>query len=103
MKRRLAEMLTFYGNYFGLVSSQANYFLRGRVPMPFTYYQHAIGIRTDSLPAFENFFYNTEQASKANKILAQTVRKLRYDFPDDQNFGIEYGLFFKKMATKLSE
>ena len=102
IRKRLVALLNYYSDYFKLVSDESSYFLVSRVPLPFRYYQHAIGLR-EMPPAFVNLFHNEEDAKKAHAILGQTINALANRFEWDENFVVEYGLFLKKMANWLTE
>ena len=102
IRKRLVSLLKYYSDYFKLVSKESSYFLVSRVPLPFRYYQHAIGLR-DMQPAFVNLFYNEDDAKKAYTILEQTINALTGKFDWNENFVVEYGLSLKKMANWLTE
>lgn len=102
MRKRVASMLNYYSDYFKLIGKEAIYFSPARVPLPFRYYQHAIGLNADLSPAFRNLFYNEADAAKAFAILQQAMRDAN-EFPRDDNFVIEYGLFIKQMAGKIKQ
>ena len=94
-------MLLYYSDYFKLVSKESSYFLVPRVPLPFRYYQHGIGVRDTMYPSFVNVFYNEEDAKKAHEILATTVAQLQGQFEWDENFVVEYAKFFRRMTLRI--
>lgn len=102
IRKRLSTMLNFYGDYFKLVSKEAIYFSPARVPLPFRYYQHAIGMAPKMTPAFQAIFYNQADALHAYSMLEQTIGELGSTFPREENFVAEYGLFLKLMARRIN-
>ena len=102
IRKRLVNLLNYYSDYFKLVSKESSYFLVSRVPLPFRYYQHAIGLR-EMQPSFTNIFYNEDDAKKAYMILEQTINALANKFDWNENFVVEYGLSLKKMANWITD
>lgn len=101
MRKRLAAMLDFYGDYFTLVSKESIYFSPARVPLPFHYYQHAIGLQEQFRPDFVRLFFNEGDALRAHSLLKQALNA--NSFPRGDNFVTEYGLFLKKLAKWMKE
>ena len=102
IKKRLIAMLNYYGNYFLLIGKESSYFSLARLPLPFQYYRHAIGMTPTVPQAFHQFFYNSEDSGKAYLILSQTLSAMTGEFDWGENFVVEYGSFLKKMAKWLS-
>lgn len=100
IRQRLVDMLDYYGIYFSLIGKEASYFLQSRLPLPFRYYQHAVGLVGMPL-RFQQFFYNGEDAAKAYALLEQAHFALHGKFPQDENFVLEYGRFFRMLADWL--
>lgn len=102
IKARLAEMLDYYSYYYQLIAKESIYFIKARVPLPFNYYQHAMGMRPlTGNSEFEKFFYDNEQARKAYEFLARAMAALKDKFPRGNNFVEEYGEFMGKMALAI--
>ncbi|HUC81343.1 MAG TPA: hypothetical protein VMR70_10530 [Flavisolibacter sp.] len=101
MRKRLAAMLDYYGNYYALVSRESIYFSPARVPLPFQYYQHAMGLQTAMPPSFARLFYNADDARKGYLLLERTLGALSNQFERGDNFVAEYGLFLKRMSLHL--
>lgn len=102
IQSRLADILDYYSHYYKLVAKESIYFIQTRVPLPFSYYQHAMGMK----PFVENsnftaLFFDKEQASKAYRLLSTTMNSLSEEFPRKENFVEEYGEFLGKMAIKI--
>jgi hypothetical protein len=102
LKKRLASILNYYANYFDLVGSASAYFAPVRVPLPFRYYQHAIGLKTEMPAAFVNLFYSQAEAATAYEWLAQALTVFKDDFSWGGNLVQEYSAFLKKLAAWLN-
>lgn len=98
LRKRLSQVLTYYGDYFALVGKEAIYFSPARVALPLRYYQHGVGMRPENRPDFNDFFYNEVDATKAYQLLERSVATLHGDFPSAENFVLEYGLFLTKLS-----
>ncbi|MGZ5287034.1 MAG: hypothetical protein ACXWB9_07615, partial [Flavisolibacter sp.] len=81
IRKRLSAMLEYYNEYFKLVSKESAYFLPVRVALPFSYYQHAIGVKDEISPLFSKVFYDSADAGKAYNILKETVTNTGDYFP----------------------
>ena len=103
MKKRLATALSFYGTYFETISGEANYFSPIRVPLPFEYYQHGLGMSSFIKPAFRELFYDVADANTAYELLETTISTLSKQYPSGKTYTNEYGAFLKLMAAKLRE
>ena len=101
IRQRLVSLLNFYNSYLKLVSKESSYFLIPRVHLPFRYFQHAIGMREQMPDGFVQLFYSEEDAKKAYLILGETVSQLANQFKWDENFVVEYALFFKRMTYRI--
>jgi hypothetical protein len=102
LRERLSAMLHYYAVYFRLVSEEASYFMTGRVPLPFEFYQHAMGLKpVNENGRFAKLFFNHDQLKKAHRILEQALHKLRNDFPSGKDFVIEYSLFMGQLAKAV--
>lgn len=103
LAKRVKAMLGYYAVYFTEVSKTASYFSQLRVPLPFRYYQHAVGLKPfkEDLP-FNAFFYDNEDAEKAHTLLSNAIRKGEDEkLKAGKDFVIEYAAFFKKFAAAL--
>ncbi|PZR20410.1 MAG: hypothetical protein DI535_29965 [Citrobacter freundii] len=103
LSKRVKAMLEYYAVYFGEVSKKASYFSQLRVPLPFRYYQHAVGLKPfkEDLP-FNAFFYNNDDAEKAHALLSTAIKKgADNKLKPGKDFVIEYASFFKKFAAAL--
>ena len=102
VKKRLGAMLSYYAGYFDLVGKSSAYFAPVRVPLPFRYYQHAIGLKTEMPVAFINLFYNEAEAATAYNLLEQALNLYKGDFSWGGNLVQEYSAFLKKLAAWLN-
>ena len=103
IKTRVRAMLEYYALYFKIVSAESIYFSRARVFLPFTYYQHGIGL-TDlaTAHAFATYFYDENDARIAYGILRSAFEKTKdEDFPSGENFVSEYSMYFKRLANEV--
>ncbi|HYO22556.1 MAG TPA: hypothetical protein VER36_09125 [Flavisolibacter sp.] len=103
MRKRLASMLDYYGEYFLLVSKEAIYFSPARVPLPFHYYQHAMGMKQQMNADFKRLFFNEQDAQQAFILLEQAMTARTIAFPRGDNFVTEYGQFLKKLADWMNK
>lgn len=104
LKQRLALVLTYYADYFKLVTANSRYFTPSRVMIPFTYYQHAMGLRDfDDNAAFAKLFFNRDQAVKAYHFLEQALYNQRKEFPSGKDFVEEYALFMEKLSDEVKK
>ncbi|MBL7745338.1 MAG: hypothetical protein JNN00_17830 [Chitinophagaceae bacterium] len=103
IKLRLSRMLSFYADYYSLVTKESSFFVPTRVILPFRFYQHAIGMKDfDTASAFSKLFYDKQQAEDAHRYLSVSIRKLRNDFPSMENYVEEYAAFMKKMSADIA-
>lgn len=103
LRERLSRVLNYYGDYFILVSREAIYFLPNRVPLPFRYYQHAIGLQGEMTTAFEHLYYDKAEAEEAFSLLKKGMGAILSKFPTAENYTVEYGLFLKKLAEWIGK
>jgi hypothetical protein len=101
IQKRLANILDFYGDYFQLISRESIYFSYVRVPLPFRYYQHAIGLHPQLRADFVRLFFNEENAAAAHRLLGQAIDA--NSFNRGGNFAAEYGAYLKKLARWMSK
>lgn len=103
LKKRLKAILEYYSVYFRLVSKESAYFSQTKVPLPFKYYQHAMGIRKlSSDMSFCQLFYDEANAQQAHTILSKTMKDIEHErFPSGRDFVIEYAHYMKKLADKM--
>ena len=102
MRKRLSLMLDYYSTYFTLVTKETNYFMPARVPLPFKYYQHAMGMKSFSNESsFADFFYDAGQAATAYHLLSATLSSLSNRFTVSDNFIEEYAAFMKLMSAEI--
>jgi hypothetical protein len=103
IKTRVRAMLEYYTLYFKIVSVESIYFSRARVFLPFTYYQHGIGL-TDFATAhpFATYFYDEMDAKTGYDILKSAFEKTKDEnFPSGENFVSEYSMYFERLANEL--
>lgn len=102
MKKRLSQMLAYYGIYFKLISEASSYFMPKRVMLPITFYQHAIGIKEfDEEHRFNSLFYQAADTRKGYQLLTAVLNSADFDYPDkDKN---SYSLEYSYMLTYLSK
>jgi len=103
IKTRVRTMLEYYALYFKIVSVESIYFSRARVFLPFTYYQHGIGL-TDFVTThpFASYFYDENDAKIGYDILKSAFEKTKdEDFPSGENFVSEYSMYFQRLAKEL--
>ena len=103
IKTRVRAMLEYYALYFKIVAVESIYFSRARVFLPFTYYQHGIGLTgfvTDH--PFASYFYNESDAKIGYDILKSAFEKTKdEEFPSGENFVSEYSMYFERLANEL--
>jgi hypothetical protein len=103
VKARLKDMLEYYSAYFTLVSRESSYFAQHRVMIPFSYYQHQMGLKAfRSVSPFANVFYNESNARKAYGMIETAMKKLSNEaFPSDKDFVIEYAKYIKRLSEEI--
>ena len=96
LRKRIKEMLLYYE----MVSKEYAYFSQSKVFLPFSYYQHAIGLKPfNEKSNFSKLFYNTQQAEQGYAILSEAMDNLKGEpFPSGENFVIEYSKYMKQPA-----
>lgn len=106
LRRKVKAMLTYYSIYFDMVSKESSYFSQARVFLPFSYYQHGMGLKPFNAEGrFSQVFYDSIQAQKGHAILSvamQENRKTNY-FPRGDNFVIEYAIFLNQLAEAIKQ
>lgn len=102
IKQRLSAMLSYYGHYFALVSRESIYFIPGRTPLPFNYYQHAMGLRGIT-PQFRALFYDDAQTQQAYDYLQQAFEPLQARYPRSDNFVSEYAGFIGMLSRGVAK
>ena len=100
IRKRVVSMLKYYSLYFKILSVESSYFSPVRVFLPFSYYQHGIGLKEfNSRDYFTICFFNTANAKKGYEILKEGFEKTKdQDFPSGENFVIEYSKYFDMLA-----
>ena len=73
------------------------------MPLPFQYYQHAMGMTETLPPAFKKLFYSDTEARAAYKLLETVMDDLSDEYHTTNNYVEEYGLFLKKMGKRVGE
>jgi len=103
IKKRLVSMLEYYSLYFKMVSVESIYFSPARVFLPFSYYQHGIGLKEfNSQDYFTIYFFNIANAKKGYEILKDGFEKTKdEDFPSGENYVIEYSKYFEMLARAI--
>jgi hypothetical protein len=103
LKKRLKAVLDYSAAYFTLVSKESAYFIQSSAPLPFKYYQHAIGLkdfRTDS--DFYQLFYDEANAVSAYNVLSKAMKELENTrFPSGKDFIIEYAGYMKQVSSAI--
>ncbi len=102
IRQRLSAMLEYYNEYFKMVSLESAYFLPSRVPLPFSYYQHAIRVKEELSPHFVSIFHDSADASKAHEILKETVSNTGDYFPRKKDFVLEYASYMELLSQKIA-
>jgi hypothetical protein len=104
IKKRIAQMMNFYALYFELIAEESSYFMPGRVMLPFSFYQHGIGLKEfDAESRFTTLFYDKEQAKKAHLYLGVAIDNVDYKFKATKSYSAEYAEMLKAMAAVLAE
>jgi hypothetical protein len=103
LAKKLKQVLEYYSLYFEVISEESMYFIGGRTPLPFRYYQHGAGlVPFDDKDAFSRLFYNKEDAAIAYDLLEDAYLKDRKkEFPKGDNYVIEYAKFLRRLAGRL--
>ena len=103
IRKRIISMLKYYSLYFKMVSVESIYFSPVRVFLPFSYYQHGIGLKEfNSLDYFSSCFFDLANAKKGYEILKNGIEKtMEEDFPSGENYVIEYSKYFDILAKAL--
>jgi hypothetical protein len=98
IKSRVVKMLKYYSLYFKVVSKESIYFSPARVSLPFTYFQHGVGLKMFDND-FEKCFFDTDDARKGYQLLKNAFEETKsLDFPSGSNFVIEYSEYFQRLA-----
>lgn len=100
LRKKIKAMLAYYSLYYEMVSKESAYFSQSKVFLPFSYYQHAIGLKPfNEKSNFSQLFYNTQQAAQAYTILSEAMDNIKGEpFPSGENFVIEYSKYMKQLA-----
>lgn len=100
LRKKIKAMLSYYSLYYEMVSKESAYFSQSKVFLPFTYYQHATGLKPFNKKSnFSQLFYNTQQAKQAYTFLSGAMDKLKGEpFPPGENFVIEYSKFINRLT-----
>ena len=102
MKERLVAMLKYYALYFKVISKESIYFSPVRVPLPFTYYQHGIGL-TNYSNDFAKCFFDRADAEKGYQAIKEAFERTRStEFPSGDNYVIEYSKYFQQLAGVIN-
>jgi len=101
IKDRVIAMLKYYALYFKVVSEESIYFSPSKVFLPFTYYQHGVGlVGYDN--NFSGCFYDVNDAGKAYQLIQRVVEDSReLEFPSAGNFVTQYSDYFERLANYL--
>ena len=101
IKSRVIKMLKYYSLYFKMVSKESIYFSPARVSLPFTYFQHGVGLKMFD-DDFEKPFFDADDAKKGYRLIKDVVEETKsLDFPSGNNFVIEYSEYFQQLADYL--
>lgn len=105
IRMKMTAMLEYYSAYFKVVSVESIYFLSTRVFLPFTYYQHGVGLKSfDPGSDFANCFFDINDAKKGYDLLENVFGIANEEeFPSGMNFVIEYADFFGKLAKQIGD
>lgn len=98
IKARVTAMLKYYSLYFKTVSKESIYFSPVRVFLPFTYYQHGVGLKNYGND-FANCFFDAADTERGYRVLKDAFETSKdEDFPSANNFVSEYALYFQRLA-----
>lgn len=108
MRNRLSVMLSYYADYFRLISDESSYFVPSRVMLPVRFYQHAIGMNAfDTGHRFVSMFHSVEDAEKAYDLLKEVINSAKFDLPEDEktksSFSYEYALMLDILAKDMKK
>jgi hypothetical protein len=104
MRERLSLMLRYYAVYFKLIADESSYFMPSRVMLPFSFYQHAIGMKTfDEKIKFVRLFHSTAQARIAYAMLDGAIERVKFDIPAKESYSEEYSLMLDMLADELKK
>lgn len=102
IQERLSKMLLYYGEYFELISAESDFFVTWRIPLPFRFYAHGVGLKTlDKTPHFETFFYDAADAAKAIHLIENAMRTNTAAYPKRDTYTLEYAAYLKMLAIEL--
>ncbi len=101
--QRVKAMLNYYSSYYHMVAREASYFIPLRTPLPFRFYQHAIGLQSlDSRKDFQQLFYDSTQAARAHYLVEAAINRSR--FPGtSQNYVHEYAAYMEILAKEIEQ
>lgn len=99
LKAKLSKMLNYYGDYFELISAESDFFVTWRIPLPFRFYAHGVGLKSlEKSIGFEQFFYDADDAQKALFLLQKAMNSKPFVYPQRDTYTLEYAAFLKMMA-----
>ena len=102
IRDRIVGMLKYYSLYFKVVSIESIYFSPARVILPFTYYQHGVGL-TNYGKDFSKCFFDTADAEKGYRVIKEAFESTKGDeFPSGNNYVVEYSEYFKQVADLIN-
>lgn len=103
LAQRLKAMLNYYSSYYHMVAREASYFIPLRTPLPFRFYQHAIGLQPlQKRKDFQRLFYDSAQAERAHYLLEAAINRSR--FPNSsQNYVHEYAAYMETLAKEIEQ
>lgn len=102
IKERLVAMLKYYSLYFKIVSKESIYFSPARVLLPFTYYQHGVGL-TKYNNDFAECFFDPADADKGYQVIKEAFEIAKGgEYPSGNNYVIEYSDYFLQVAGLIN-
>lgn len=102
IKKRLSEMLFYYADYFELISAESDFFVTWRIPLPFRFYAHGVGLKTlDKAAGFQQFFFDANDAQKAIILIEQVMNNKKLSYPKRETYTLEYAAFLRMLGTDL--
>jgi hypothetical protein len=102
LKERLKTQLQYYANYFRTMSGNGiSAFAPGKVVLPVMLYSGALGLKQpEKCPNWTINMGGTQNAAKAFEML-RTCFKVKFDYPDRDNFVLEYAEVITHLAAQL--
>ena len=103
LKRKVNAILEYYSLYYKMIAKESAYFIRSRVFLPFSYYQHSMVLKAFDIDSpFSRLFHSASEAKNAYIILSAAMDKISdQPFPSGKNFVIEYAMYLQQLASAI--